>query len=95
MGAANHVEEIEFCGEDAPCTGIAWALKQSIGETAQELLPALRVLRIRGFHTWSIRLVTSFIAERNRTDRPVIMRHLTRTDQETDWETFENDTCDD
>jgi len=42
MGAANHVEEIEFCGEDAPCTGIAWALKQSIGETAQELLPALR-----------------------------------------------------
>ncbi|KAH9954683.1 hypothetical protein BC827DRAFT_1272429 [Russula dissimulans] len=68
----NSVEEIEFCGKGAPCTGIAWALKQSIGETAQDLLPALRILRIRGFHTWSIRLTMSFVAARERTGRPVI-----------------------
>jgi len=85
----NSVEEIEFC---APCTGIAWALKQSTGETAQGLLPALRVLRIRGFHSWSIRRIRSYVAGRKRTGRPVIMRRLTRKNQDTDWETSENDT---
>ena len=52
----NSVEVVEFCGKDAACTGIASALEQSTWEVAQELLPALRVLRIRGFHTWSMGL---------------------------------------
>jgi len=91
----NGVEEIEFCGKGAPCTGIAWALKQSIGETAQELLPALRILRIRGFHTWSICLTTSYVAARKRTGRPVIVRRLSQKNQDTDWETFGDDACND
>jgi len=88
----NSVEEVEFCGKGAPCTGIAGALEQSAQETAQELLPALRVLRIRGFHTWSMRRITSFVAARQLTGRPVIIRRLAQTDQDTDWETSEHDT---
>ncbi|KAH9954649.1 hypothetical protein BC827DRAFT_1241587 [Russula dissimulans] len=88
----NSVEEVEFCGKGAPCTGIALAMEQSTREKARELLPALRVLRICGFHTWSIRRTTSFVAARQLTGRPVIMRRLTQKNQDTDWETFENDT---
>jgi len=86
----NSIEEVEFHGKGAPCTGIAGALKQSTRETARELLPVLRVLRIRGFHTWSIRLITSFVAARQLTGRPIIIRRLAQTRQDTDWETFEN-----
>jgi len=89
----NSVEEIECRGKGAPCTGIAYALKQSIGETAQELLPVLRVLRIHGFHSWSIRLTEAFLVGRKRTGRPVIIRRLTQKNQDTDWEAFESDMC--
>jgi len=88
----NSVEELELCGRGSPCTGIACALEHSTGETAEELLPALRVLRIRGFHTWSIRFITSFVAARQLTGRPVIIRRLTQKSQDTDWEGIENDT---
>jgi len=88
----NSVEEVEIRGDAAPCTGIACALEQSTRETAQELLPALRVLRIRGFHTWSIRLIVSFVAARQLAGRSIILRRLTQTSQDTDWETSENDT---
>jgi len=87
----NSVEEVEFCGKGAPCTGIAGALEQSARETAQELLPALRVLRIRGFRAWSMRRITSFVAARQLIDRPVIIHRLAQTDQDTDLETSEND----
>jgi len=87
----NSVEEVEFNGKGAPCTGIASALERSTRKMAQELLPALRVLRIRGFHTWSIRLITAFVAARQLTDRPVTICRLTHKSQDTDWETFEND----
>ena len=87
----NSVEVVEFCGKDAACTGIASALERSTRKMAQELLPALRVLRIRGFHTWSIRLITAFVAARQLTDRPVTICRLTHKSQDTDWETFEND----
>jgi len=85
------VEEVEFHGKGAPCTGIASALQQSTPETAQELLQALHVLRIRGFHTWSISLIMSFATARQLAGRPVIVRRLNRMDQDTDWEI--NDTC--
>ena len=85
----NCVEEVEFCGKGAPSTGIACALEQSTRETAQELLPALRVLRIRGFHTWSIRLITSFVAARQLTSRPVIIRRLAEKSEDIHWETFD------
>ncbi|KAH9954648.1 hypothetical protein BC827DRAFT_1241581 [Russula dissimulans] len=88
----NSVEEVEFCGKGAPCTGIALALEQSTLPTANELLPALRVLRIRGFHTWSMRRTTSFVAARRLTGRPITIRRLTQKNKDTDWETFENDT---
>jgi len=90
----NSVEEVEFCGKDAACTGIASALEQSTWEMAQELLPALRVLRIRGFHTWSISngLITSFVAARQLAGRPIIIHRLTQKNQDAAWETFENDT---
>jgi len=88
----NNVEEVEFRGEGAACTGIASALEHSTRETAQELLPALRVLRIRGFDTSSSRLITSFVATRQLTGRPVVIRRLNPRSQDTDWETFENDT---
>ena len=89
----NSVEEIEICGKGGPCTGFAWALRQSTRETAQELLPALRVLRIRGFHSRSIRLtLMSFAAARRRAGRPVIMGRLERTDQDAKWE-INDDTC--
>jgi len=91
----NSVEEVEFCGKGAPCTGIALALEQSTRPTANDLLPALRVLRIRGFHTWSMRLTTSFVAARQLTGRPITIRRLTKKNQDTDWEKFENDTCQD
>ncbi|KAH9954681.1 hypothetical protein BC827DRAFT_1386724 [Russula dissimulans] len=45
----NSVEEIELCGRRGQCVGIAGALKQSTEKTAQEVLPALHVLRIRAF----------------------------------------------
>jgi len=88
------VEEVEFCGKDAACTGIASALEQSTWDMAQELLPALRVLRIRGFHTWSIsnRLITSFVTACQLTGRPIIIRRLTPKNQDAAWEAFENDT---
>jgi len=88
------VEEVEFCGKDAACTGIASALEQSTWEMAQELLPALRVLRIRGFHTWSVSngLITSFVAARQLAGRPIIIHRLTQKNQDAAWETFENDT---
>jgi len=88
----NSVEKVEFYAKGAPSTGIACALEQSTRETAQELLPALRILGIRGFHTWSIRLITSFVAARKRTGRPVIVRRLAEKSQDTDWEIFESDT---
>jgi len=90
----NSVEVVEFCGKDAACTGIASALEQSTWEVAQELLPALRVLRIRGFHTWSMSngLITSFVAARQLAARPIIVRRLTQKNQDTDWETSENGT---
>ncbi|KAH9954680.1 hypothetical protein BC827DRAFT_1158637 [Russula dissimulans] len=93
----NSVEETEFSGMGDMCTGVAWALKQSIGETAQELLPALRILRIRDFDDRSICLTMSFVAARERTGRPVIIRHLPQRNDWKDmqWETFENDTCQD
>src|SRR5712671_1748917 len=88
----NSVEEVKFCGKGAPCTGIAGALEQSTQERAYELLPALRVLRIRGFHPWSFRLIKSFVAARQLAGRPVITRRLTQNEQDTDWETSEDDT---
>ncbi|KAH9954653.1 hypothetical protein BC827DRAFT_1158618 [Russula dissimulans] len=89
----NSVEEIEFCGKGAPCTGIARALQQSTWETARELLPALRVLRIRGFRSRSIRLTMIFAAARRLTGRPVVVRRLNETGQNTNWDT--NDTYED
>ncbi|KAH9954679.1 hypothetical protein BC827DRAFT_953767 [Russula dissimulans] len=87
----NSVEEVEFRGKGPPCTGIAWALQESTQEAAQELLPALRVLRIRGFPSRSIRSIMSFATARRLTGRPVIVR----LDEDTDWVTFENGTCKD
>jgi len=77
----NDVEEIAFFGLGAPCTGFACALQQSTRETAQEVLPALRVLRICGFDPRPIRLTMSFAAARQLTGRPVIVHCL---DQDTD-----------
>jgi len=66
--------------------------KQSTGETAQGLLPALRVLRIRGFHSWSIRRIR-FIRRWAEADwSACIYAPLDSKNQATDWETSENDT---
>jgi len=72
------VEEIELeCfGRGEPCIGFARALQQSTWESAQELLPALRVLRIRGFDSRPIRLTMLFAAARQLTGRPVIAHCL-------------------
>ena len=85
------VEEIKFCAEGALSTGIAKALQQSTQETVQELLPVLRILRIRRFHSWSIHLIMSFVVTRQLAGRPVIMRRLKQMDQDTDW--VINNTC--
>jgi len=70
------VEEIEFFGRGEPCTGFARALQQSTWEMAQELLPALRVLKIRTFDSRTIRLTTLFAAARQLSGRPVIVHRL-------------------
>jgi len=77
----NSVEEIECFGQGALCTGFACALQQSTKEMGQELLPALRILRIRGFDSQSISLTMRFAAARRRTGRPVIVHRL---DEDTD-----------
>jgi len=69
------VEEIEVSVRRA-CTGFACALQQSTWESARELLPALRVLRISGFDSREIRLTMLFAAARQLTGRPVIVHHL-------------------
>jgi hypothetical protein len=72
----NSVEEIEFLGVGATGTGIGLALQQSTWETAQELLPSLRILKIRGFYPGQIRLTMLFAAARRLTGRPVIVHRL-------------------
>src|SRR5712675_2973401 len=69
----NNIEDIEIFGQGAPCTGFACALQQSTWEMAQEVLPALRVLRIHGFDFRSIRLMMLFAAARRLNSRPVIV----------------------
>jgi len=72
----NGVEEIECFGRGEPCTGFPRALQQSTWETAQELLPALRVLKIHGFDCRAICLTMLFAASRQVTGRPVIVHRL-------------------
>ena len=72
----NSVEQIEVFGQGALCTGFACALEQSILEMTQQVLPALRVLRIRDFDFWSIFSMMLFAAVRQHTGRPVTVHHL-------------------
>jgi len=72
----NSVEEIEVFGQGALCTGFACALQQSTWKAAQELLPALRVLKIHGFNPRLIRLTMLFATARQLTGRPVIVHRL-------------------
>ena len=73
----NDVEEIRI---DGPCIGFACALQQSAWETSQELLPALRVLRIHDFGSRSICLTMLFAAARQLNGRPVIVHCLDEDD---------------
>ncbi|KAI0282694.1 hypothetical protein BC826DRAFT_1110627 [Russula brevipes] len=67
------VRELEFYGAEAPCTGFAYALERSALENAEEVLPALGVLRARDCAMQAQRSIESFAAARELSGRSLAM----------------------
>ncbi|KAI0283477.1 hypothetical protein BC826DRAFT_1190263 [Russula brevipes] len=67
------VQELEVCGSDELCREIVHALGRSTLEMAEEVLPALSVLRARDYviQTLAARSIESFAAARELSGRPL------------------------